>query len=80
MNSSVENIENEFDIIQAPLSIKKSDLPDIIEINKPFNVNGILYILVKSDKSGFSTCQEIPGEEKTYFSKKALNYYIIKKL
>lgn len=80
MNPSVKLEEEVFDIIQAPKGVDKSELPEILEVDKPFVVKGTTFILVKVEDNQFMTCHKIEGENKTSCSRKAKNYYIIKRV
>ena len=77
----------QYSVIQTPESITLEDLPEEIELNIPFDINGIEYVLVKSenremkvvDENGPSTGlqENVPS---TGLPNKVSHFYSIKRL
>lgn len=69
----MEKMGKEYDIIQIPKGIKRCDLPERIEVDKPFEINGSLYVCEKRDEGAMRVCSEeegrtsIPGLSKSFY-------------
>lgn len=46
-----------FDVIQAPKNLSFDHLPNQIQINEPFEVDGVKYVLVKCNSRDLEVCK-----------------------
>ncbi|AFN82997.1 hypothetical protein EROM_050650 [Encephalitozoon romaleae SJ-2008] len=74
----MEKMEKEYDIIQIPKGIKRSDLPERIEADKPFEIDGSLYVCEKRDEGAMKVCFEEEG--KTSIPVLSKNFYVVRRV
>lgn len=67
-----------YDIIQTPKNIKLSDLPQSIEVSKPFKINDGMYVCERSECGAMRVCES--DGDKTTTPSPNKHFYVIRRL
>ncbi|ADM11514.1 uncharacterized protein Eint_050660 [Encephalitozoon intestinalis ATCC 50506] len=74
----MRRMSKSYDVIQIPGSIKHSDLPERMEIGKPFEINGDLYICEKRGEGMMKVCSESEGRTSTPVLSRG--FYVVRRM
>lgn len=72
-------MDESFDIVQLPKHLRQEDLPDSMEVDKPFEVNGVKYVMCREDRSDLRVCREIDSQNTTA-PQPSGSYYTVKRV
>ncbi|WEL38617.1 hypothetical protein PFJ87_05g00860 [Encephalitozoon hellem] len=71
-------MDKEYDIIQIPKGIRREDLPEKMEVGKPFEVNGCLYVCEKRNGMEMKVCSQEKG--KTSVPAMSKSFYVVRRV
>lgn len=70
-----------FDVIQLPKRVDLSQLPEQMEVDRPFMIGDDEYVLVLSHQPGLRVCKESSDDQSvTTVPGDCKNFYILKRL
>lgn len=72
-------MEECFDVVQLPRNLRREDMPDSMEVGRPFEVGGIKYVMAVESKSDLRVCSKIDSSSTTV-PQPSGSYYVVKRM
>lgn len=74
------SMEGSFDIVQLPKHLRQEDLPDRLEVDQPFEIGGVKYVLSKEGRSDLRVCSRVDSSQNTTVPQSCGSYYMIRRV